>query len=331
MADLASSAQGEAKNNKKNRLSTLSFQHELSVLIGLVVLVGIFSLLSDRFLTLNNLISVANQVSMVFIISVGMTIVIILAGMDLSVGSVAGLAGMITAGFLSAGHGVLVALLVGLLIGAAVGFFNGLVITKVGITDFIVTLATMSIAHGFIFAYTGGYPIYQNIPDTFLLLGQGYIGFVPIPVILALIAFIAGHFLLSRCRLGTYIYAVGGNREAARLSGINVDRIRLLGYVISGILAAFAGIIMTSRLGSGQPTAGDTFLFDAIGATVLGGTSLMGGEGTMFGTVIGVAIIGIISNGLTLLNVPFFYQEVIKGLIIVLAVAYNSYKSMRNR
>jgi ribose transport system permease protein len=331
MAELASSAQAEGKNNKKKRPTGFPFQHELSVLIGLVVLGGIFSLLSDRFLTLNNLISVANQVSMVFIISVGMTIVIILAGMDLSVGSVAGLAGMITAGFLSAGHGLLVAILAGLLIGAAVGFFNGLVITKVGITDFIVTLATMSIAHGLIFAYTGGYPIYQNIPESFLLLGQGYIGFVPVPVILALLAFFAGHFLLSRCRLGTYIYAVGGNREAARLSGINVSRIRLLGYVISGVLAAFAGIIMTSRLGSGQPTAGDTFLFDAIGAPVLGGTSLMGGEGTMLGTVIGVAIIGIISNGLTLLNVPFFYQEVIKGLIIVLAVAYNSFKSMRNR
>jgi len=316
---------------KTRKLSGLASRYEIGVLIGLIVLIAIFSILSDRFLRLDNLISVANQVSMVFIISVGMTMVIILAGIDLSVGSVAGLAGMITAGFLSAGHGMFVAIGAGLLVGAAVGLFNGLVITKVGITDFIVTLATMSIADGLIYAYTGGYPIYKNIPASFQLIGQGYVGVIPVPVILAFVIFLVGNFVLSRCRLGTYFYATGGNREAARLSGIKVDSIRIWGYVICGVLAALAGIIMTARLGSGQPTAGNTFLFDTIGATVLGGTSMMGGEGTMIGTVIGVAIIGIITNGLTLLNVSFFYEEVIKGMIIILAVSYNSYKIMRAR
>jgi ribose transport system permease protein len=216
--------------------------------------------------------------------------------------------------------------LIGLSVGIVAGMLNGLIITQVGITDFIVTLASMSIAHGFIFAYSGGKTIYQNIPKSFLFIGQGRVVDIPVPVILVLIVFVLGHLLLSRFRIGVHVYATGGNREAARLSGIKVDKVRIFSYTVSGLTAATAGIIMASRLGSGQPTAGDTFLFDAIGAVVLGGTSLMGGTGTVVGTLAGVGIIGVISNGLTQLNVSFYYQEVIKGLIILLAVSYNSYR-----
>jgi len=311
--------------------SKLLEKHEIGIFLALIVLMTIFSFYSDTFLTLNNLLNIANQVSMVFIIAVGMTIIIILGGIDLSAGYTAGLAGMVTAGFLSKGWNIPIAILVGICVGAFIGMFNGLVITKVGITDFIVTLATMSAAHGLIFAYTGGYPIYKDIPKSFFIIGQGRIWGIPVPVILVLIVFIIGFLLLSRFKLGTYIYATGGNKEAARLSGISVDKVKIIGYIISGVSASIAGIIMSSRLGSGQPTAGDTFLFDAIGATVLGGTNLAGGEGTLTGTLIGVCIIGVISNGLTLFNVPFYYQEVIKGLIIILAVAYNSFRSKANR
>jgi ribose transport system permease protein len=319
---------------KKNESSrTLKFiagkimmKHELGLFFALAVLIITFSLLSEQFLTSSNLLTIANQMSMVFIISVGMTYVIILGGIDLSAGSVAGLAGMITAGVLSQGFGTPVGVLAGIAVGVAAGLFNGLMITKVGITDFIVTLSTMSIAHGFIYAYSGGYTIYKGIPKSFLIIGQGKLAGIPLPIILAGIIFIIGHLILSSSKFGTYVYATGGNKESSRLSGINVDRVRILVYIFGGIASAIAGIIMASRLGTGQPTAGDTFLFDSVGAVVLGGTSMSGGEGGILGTLIGVAIIGVISNGLTQLNVSFYYQEVIKGLIIVLSVAYNSYR-----
>ena len=317
-------------NNKFKFISRLTEKHEVGIALALLLLIVFFSISSQSFFTFDNLINIAYQSSMVFIIAVGMTIIIILGGMDLSAGYVAGLAGMVTTGFLSAGRGLFLSILAGLLVGALIGAFNGILITKIGITDFIVTLSTMSVAHGLIFAYSKGYPIYKNLSKEFQFIGQGHIFSIPVPIIIALFFFLFGHLFLTRFRIGTYVYATGGNKESSRLSGINVDRVKIVGYIVCGTLAAVAGIIMSSRLGSGQPTAGDGFLFAAIGASVLGGTSLMGGEGKIVGTLIGVFIMAVISNGLTLLNVPFYYQEVISGLIIILAVAYNSYRAKVN-
>lgn len=319
------------KNNTSSLVRRIVLRRETGILGALIVLIVVFSIFSRQFLTVSNLLTIANQISMVLIIGIGMTIVIILGGIDLSVGYVAALAGMITAGLLSAQVDTSLAIVIGLGIGAVFGLVNGVLIAKVGITDFIVTLATMLVAHGFIFAYSGGRSIFKNIPDSFLFIGQGRIFGIPVPIFLAVIIFFIGHMLLTKMRLGRYIYATGGNKEAARLSGINIDGIRIIGYTISGITAAMAGIIMASRLGSGQPTAGDTFLFDVVGAVVLGGTALSGGEGTVVGTAIGVVIIGAISNGLTQLGVSYYFQEVIKGLIIILAVSYNAIKMKRSR
>ena len=314
------------EDNKKvnSTLSILLRRHEFNLFIAFVALCLVFTIGSKQFLTLDNFLIIINQISMVFIMGVGVTLIIILAGMDLSIGSVAGLAGIITAGILSRGYGTVIALIIGLLVGAFVGLFNGLIITKIGVTDFIVTLGTMSVADGLIYAYCGGNPIYQNIPKSFLFIGQGKILGIAVPILISVVVFLIGYTILSRMKLGTRIYAVGCNKEAARLSGINVENVKIFGYVFCGILSALAGIIMTSRLGSGQPTAGNTFMFDAIGAVVIGGASLSGGAGTILGTLIGVMIIGVIGNGLTLLNVSYYYQEVVKGLIIIGAVSYNS-------
>ena len=311
-------------------LRRLFNKHETILFIAMLVLIFVFSIFSETFFTKSNFLTILNQSSMVFIIAVGMTIVIILGGIDLSAGYVAGLSGIVVAIMLSSGVPVFAAVLIGLILGAAAGFFNGIIITKIGITDFIVTLASMSIAHGLIYSICGGNSIYKGIPKSFMILGQGKVFFnIPIPVLLAVMVFFVGHTILSKTALGTYFYAVGGNKDSSRLSGIKIDTVRITGYIICGITASFAGIIMTSRLGSGQPTAGDSFLFDAIGATVIGGTNMSGGEGTIYGTAIGVAIIGIISNGLTQLGVSFFSQEVIKGFILIFAVTYNYFRVKR--
>lgn len=300
-------------------------KHEVALFISLILLIVMFSLLLDNFFTFTNWITLLNQSSMTFIVAAGLTIVIILGGIDLSIGSTVGLTGVLVAGFLAKGYGIPISILIGISIGLAIGLFNGLIVTKIKIDSFIVTLGSMSIAHGFIFAYTRGYPIYENIPESFLFLGRGRLLGINFPIYLAILIFILVQGLLSWFKLGTHIYATGGNIESARLAGIKVNNVRLIGFIICGILAAFAGIIMSSRLGSGQPNAGDNFLFDAIGAVVLGGASLQGGKGTIYGTLIGVLVISVIFNGLTMLNVSFYYQEVIKGIIIISAVSYNSF------
>jgi ribose/xylose/arabinose/galactoside ABC-type transport system permease subunit len=301
------------------RQSKIAYIHKLGPLLGLLLLCIVLAMLSDRFLTINNLLNVTRQVSINAIISAGMTLVILTGGIDLSVGSVLALTGSITAGMLYGGQAIFTAVLVGMAIGLALGIFNGLLITRGNIPPFIATLGTLTVARGLTLVYTEGRPI-TGMAETFRFLGGGYLGGIPVPVIIMALIFVTVYIILKKTRLGRYIYAIGGNEEAARLSGINTKQILISVYALSGVLAGFSGIIMASRLNSAQPTAGAGFELDAIAAVVLGGTSLSGGVGTIGGTLIGALIIGILDNGLNLLNVSSFYQQVAKGIVILLAV-----------
>ena len=293
---------------------------KLGVLLALLFFVAIFAIASPRFLTPDNFINVSRQISTNFIIGCAMTFVIITAGIDLSVGSFVALSSVLMAG-LTVNYGLPwpFAIVLTILAVAGVGLLNGLAISRQGLQPFVVTLAMMSIARGLALAYTDGTPIF--IADkTVLALGNGYLGPIPIPVAIAAVIGILSHIALTRTRLGRYVYAVGGNEEAARISGINVANIKLFVYGFSGALSAVAGVIMTGRLYSGNPTAGADTALDVIAAVVIGGTSLFGGVGTIVGTLVGAFIVGIISNGLTILNVPYYWQLVAKGLVIYIAM-----------
>ena len=293
---------------------------KLGVLLALLFFVAIFAIASPRFLTPDNFINVSRQISTNFIIGCAMTFVIITAGIDLSVGSFVALSSVLMAG-LTVNYGLPwpFAIVLTILAVAGVGLLNGLAISRQGLQPFVVTLAMMSIARGLALAYTDGTPIF--IADkTVLALGNGYLGPIPVPVAIAAVIGILSHIALTRTRLGRYVYAVGGNEEAARISGINVANIKLFVYGFSGALSAVAGVIMTGRLYSGNPTAGADTALDVIAAVVIGGTSLFGGVGTIVGTLVGAFIVGIISNGLTILNVPYYWQLVAKGLVIYIAM-----------
>lgn len=302
------------KNTKKNTII-----RKMGPLLGLLLLSITLTILSDRFFTIDNLLNVARQISLNAIISVGMTMVILTGGIDLSVGSIVALTGSVTAGLLVGGQAIFPAICIGMLVGALLGLFNGLLITRAEIPPFIATLGTMTVARGLTLVYTDGRPI-TGMEDAFRFLGGGYLAGIPVPVIIMVLIFALTYIMLKKTRLGRYIYAIGGNEEAARLSGINTKKILLSVYVLGGLLAGVSGIIMASRLNSAQPTAGISFELDAIAAVVLGGTSLSGGVGTIGGTLIGAFIIGVLDNGLNLLNVSSFYQQIAKGLVILLAV-----------
>lgn len=301
------------------RLGKIDFLRKMGSLLGLLVLVLAIALMTERFLTLNNLLNVTRQVSINAIISVGMTIVILTGGIDLSVGSIVALSGSITAGMMAAGQSITAAIAIGLLVGIVFGVLNGILITSGKIQPFIATLGTMTIGRGITLVYTDGRPI-TGMASDFRFLGGGYIAGIPVPVVIMALIFIAGYIMLKRMKFGRYIYAIGGNEEAARLSGINTGYILIMAYTLSGLLSGLGGIILASRLNSAQPTAGMGFELDAIAAVVLGGTSLAGGMGGISGTLIGAMIIGVLDNGLNLLNVSSFYQQVAKGIVILLAV-----------
>lgn len=292
---------------------------KLGPLLGFMVLCLALSVISDQFLTVGNLLNVTRQVSINAIIAVGMTMIILTGGIDLSVGSIVAISGSITAGLLTGGVGLVPAVFAGLLLGMLIGMINGLVITYGKIPPFIATMGMMTIVRGYTLVYTDGRPI-TGFSETFRFIGGGYIGIVPVPVVIMAVIFIGAWLLLTKNRFGRYVYAIGGNEEAARLSGINTKKHLVGVYAIAGMLAALSGIILTARLNSAQPTAGMAFEMDAIAAVVLGGTSLAGGRGTIVGTLVGALIIGVLDNGLNLLNVSSFYQQVAKGVVILLAV-----------
>ena len=309
------------------------FKENLGILIALVVLCLVLTInpaTSRTFLTQQNIFNVLRQTSTNLYIACGMTMVIILGGIDLSVGSIIALSGCIAAGCvvhyqLPLGAAILVGLIVGLLVGA----FNGLVIAKTTIPAFIVTLATMNIAKGLAYVYTGGSPVRVITPE-WQFIGGGYIGIFPAPVLILILVLVLTGLIMNKTKLGRYIYAVGGNPQAAEFSGINVARVKFLVHVFSGIMAGLAGIVLASRMYSGQPTAGDGAEMDAIAAVVVGGTSMAGGSGKLGGTLIGGLIIGILNNGLNLMNVNSFWQYVVKGAVILLAVYIDFFRHRKS-
>jgi ribose/xylose/arabinose/galactoside ABC-type transport system permease subunit len=286
------------------------------------------------FLQPGNLSNVFRQISMESIIAVGMTMVIISGGIDLSVGSTVALSGVITCLTMTNFPGPFwvafpVSILAGILAGGACGAFNGFFVTKFDIPPFIASLAVMTAARGLSYIICSGRPIW-NLPDGFSRIGQGFIfGFIPAPVIIMFAFIIAGQIFLSRIKYGRYIYAVGGNAEAARLSGINVKLYLFLVYVIIGILAAVAGIILASRLGAGDPKSGMMWELNVIAAVVVGGTSLSGGEGSIVGTLFGALIIGVVNNTLNLMNVDAYWQQVVLGSVILSAVLLDKMKNRK--
>lgn len=294
---------------------------KLGPFLALLVLATGLAITSPDFLTMGNLLNVFRQVSINALIAFGMTLVILLGGIDLSVGSILALSSVLTALMLSHGIDPVVATSVGVLAGAGMGMLNGLVISKGKVAPFIATLGMMTILRGVALVVSEGRPITGLNSDFFAMLGGGYVGgIIPVPVIIMLVMFGVFWFVLKNTVFGRHVYAVGGNEEASRLSGINTDRIKIWVYTLSGAMAATAGMILTSRLNSAQPTAGTGYELDAIAAVVLGGTSLTGGRGWIFGTLVGALLIGILNNGLNLLGVSSFYQQVIKGVVILLAV-----------
>ncbi|MCP3027213.1 ribose ABC transporter permease [Halobacillus sp. A5] len=303
---------------KKKIVNNLS---QLGPLIGLIIIVIILGFTSDSFFTMNNILNLLRQISINALIAFGMTFVILTGGIDLSVGSILAFGSALTAGMLASGMDPMLAVFIGLLAGLLMGAVNGLIITKGKVAPFIATLATMTIFRGATLVYTDGRPI-TGLSDSFSfeMIGKGYVFGVPFPVILMLIAFAVLFFILRNTIFGRQVYSVGGNEEASILSGIRADRVKIWVYSITGMLSVLAGIILTSRLNSAQPTAGTMYELDAIAAVVLGGTSLTGGRGWLTGTLIGALIIGVLDNGLNLLNVSSFYQQIVKGSVILLAV-----------
>ena len=272
--------------------------------------------------------NVLRQVSINALIAFGMTFVILTGGIDLSVGSILALTGAVTAGLLASGMDPILAMLIGLILGAVLGAINGIIISKGNVAPFIATLATMTIYRGLTLVYTEGRPI-SGLGDSvsFQMIGKGYFLGIPVPVVTMAVAFGVLYFILKKTTFGRRVYAVGGNEEASRLSGIKVGRIKIYVYALTGALAALASLIFTSRLNSAQPTAGNMFELDAIAAVVLGGTSLTGGRGWIVGTLIGALIIGVLNNGLNLIGVSSFFQQVVKGAVILLAVLIDRKKT----
>ncbi len=295
------------------------YARQFGTLLGLIVLVIVLWLATPHFLTVSNLLNVAQQTSINAIIAVGMTFVIISAGIDLSVGSVMAFAGVVLASALQAGMPPALAIAVGLGVGFFSGLVNGLLITYGRLPPFISTLGMMSVARGAALLYTQGRPI-SGFSEPFRFLATGEIFYIPAPVMMMAAVYLAAHFLLTRTKLGRYTYAIGGNEEAAVLSGVNVKFHKTMVYGLCGLLSGLAAIILTARLNSAQPIAGIMYELDAIAATVIGGTSLMGGEGTIVGTLIGAFIMGVLRNGLNLLGVSSFIQQIVIGAVIILAV-----------
>lgn len=290
-------------------------------LIGLIVLFVVIAVMNDRFVSPSNLSNLLRQVSINALISFGMTFVILTGGIDLSVGSILALSSALLASMISSGMNPEVAIVFSALIGLGLGIINGVIIAYGKVAPFIATLATMTIYRGATLVYTNGNPISGLSDETFFIgLGQGDVGGLPIPAIIMMIAFFILYFVLTKTPLGRQTYAVGGNEKVSYIAGIKIDRVKIVAYAITGLLCALAGAVLTSRLNSAQPTAGTGYELDAIAAVVLGGTSLAGGKGRITGTLIGALIIGTLNNGLNILNVSSFYQQVVKGIVILLAV-----------
>ena len=296
------------------------------IFIAFFLTCAVMTILTPVFISPRNIFNIVRQVSMIGIIAIGMTFVILSAEIDLSVGSMVALTGVVAAGLqVNSGYNTLVAVLIPLVIALLLGISMGIIITKTKVHSFVVTLGMLSIARGLSFIYSGGYPI-SGLNPSFRYIGGGMIGPVPVPVIIYLGVVLIGYFVLSQTTFGRYIYAIGGNREAARLSGIPVDVYRIIVFSICSFTAGISGLILASRVNSGQPIAGTGWELDVIAAVIIGGTSLFGGRGGVVGTVIGSLFLGVLRNGLNLLNVSPFYQQVFIGLLIIIAVVLDRFR-----
>lgn len=299
------------------------FRDNLGIIIAflaLVLFLTFYPTTRNTFFTQKNAFNVLRQISTNLYLACGMTMVIILGGIDLSVGSIIALSGCVGAACVARyGLPIAVAIPAGLLVGLLFGIFNGIIISKTTIPPFIVTLATMNIAKGLAYVYTGGSPV-RVVTKEWQFLGAGYIGSIPTPVIILVVVLIITGLIMNKTKIGRHIYAVGGNAQAAQFSGINVQKVKFFVHAYSGLMAGLAGMVLASRMYSGQPTAGDGAEMDAIAAVVVGGTSMAGGSGKIGGTIIGGLIIGVLNNGLNLLNVNSFWQYVVKGVVILFAV-----------
>ena len=309
----------------------MKYMSELTTVIALIILMAVITIINSNFLTANNLLNLLLQVTSNALIAFGMTFVILTGGIDLSVGSILALSSALTAGLLGSGMPVILAILISLILGCILGMMNGLLISYGKLAPFIVTLATMTIFRGATLVYTNGNPITKGLSDTFLFqfLGQGYIVGIPFPVIIMFIVFIVLYVLLHKTAFGKSVYAIGGNEKAAYISGVKLNKVKIIIYSISGIMASISGLIITSRLSSAQPTAGASYEMDAIAAVVLGGTSLSGGKGRILGTLIGALIIGVLNNGLNIIGVSAFWQQVVKGVVILIAVLIDRFKVVK--
>lgn len=295
------------------------------MLIFIVIGLGIIlSFISSNFLTVTNLLNVVRQISVNGILAIGMTIVCLTGGIDLSVGSIVAFSGIIAAGLLrDKDYPIILIVVIAVVVGALCGLYNGYFVAYWNAAPFVVTLSMMTIARGMTYVYSDGRPI-SNLPSEFLIIGKGSIAGIPIPTLILLIVFILGSIMLTKLKYGRYVYAVGGNENAAMVSGINVKRVKMMVYVLSGVACGIAAIILTARVSAGLPQAGESYELDAIAATVIGGTSLSGGRGRLWGTIVGAILLGIVNNGLDLLNVSSFYQQIVKGLIILGAILIDS-------
>ena len=309
-----------SNNSLKERyLSVQKVFSKFGIAFALLVICTFLSIASSNFLTVENIINVLRQVSINGILAIGMTFVVITGGIDLSVGSLVAFSGVIAASFIRGGYSIWTAIALAVTASLILGFISGFFIAKRRVAPFIVTLAMMTVARGLTYVYSDGKPI-SGFSQAYLNIGKGDFLKIPIPVWILIITFLVCYLILYYTSIGRYIYAVGGNEHAALVSGINVTKVKMFVYSVSGLLSGLAAVVLSARVSAGLPQAGGSYELDAIAAVVIGGTSLSGGRGRLWGTIIGALIIGIVSNGLDLLNVSSYYQQIIKGCIILGAV-----------
>lgn len=304
----------------KKNISFADIYSKYGIFIILIIAIIVSAFLSDAFLSVRNFSNIIRQNATIMIIAFGSQMVLISGETDLSPGSVLAISGVLSAMTMVQTQNAFLALLVGVLVGAAVGFLNGWVVTTCQIPSFIMTLATQFICRGAVYVITEAKSI-SGFEDSYKIFGQGYfLGVIPMPTVIMVIVLIFYYILMNRRKFGRYVYAVGGNREAAKASGINVSAVKIKAFLFAGAAAGLGGVILTSRLNSGQPTAGEAYEFDAITAAIIGGTSMSGGVGKVYGTVVGALFVGVLLNIMTLCNVSSYYQQIVKGAIIAIAV-----------
>lgn len=304
--------------------------NDMGIILTLIAMAAFFSTSTNSFLSARNFTNIVRQISVVGICAVGMTMVILTGGIDLSIGSVIGLTSAIAAVMMSGGSPIWLAALAALALGALVGFMNATCINYLKIPPMITTLAMMISLRGAVYLITGGMPVY-GIPESFKVLGQGTVGVFPISSLIMIAVFIFGYILLTRTPFGRRIYGIGGNVETARLSGVNVKCELYKMYMLVGLLGALAGLILTSRINSGQPSSGDGYEMDIITAVVLGGVSVSGGEGKLGKVIIGVVFMGVLANGMMMMNINEYWQRVVKGIVLLIAVAVDIQAKNKSR